>query len=1150
MADEVNVVLKVSEQGFDKVTKDIAALRSQLESAGVDMSEFNKRLDSIEKTATRGARANKEVAKSNRDISTTAKGAADATKAQADAADRGARANKTLADSTDLVANPSTRYALYDVSNAYRLMGASMAGAAIYAAIVGARFEAAFTNVERTLQAGTAPEQIDQIRSSLVQLSGQIPLTFQELSQIATIGNQMGIAKESIVDFTGTIARFSSVAGISIDETTKSFGGFMAQTGLAPKYLENLGSAIAKVGLDSNATEAQILSLMREITAGATSAGFTADQIVGLAGTLASLQIAPERARGTLTTYFETLNKAVADGGERLQNFATITGLTADELSRMVDNGEGAEVFRRFMTGLGDTTSTSKATEALEALGLSQLRVTDTFRRLSSRMDLYQRDQENANNAFMEGAELSNQYALTMDDLASQWQIFINGINGLVDAISGGAVPTLGALLAGINNVIFALTDFLGRNKWVAGAAALTVAIVGVIGTMVLFRAMLLAGTAATYAMRTAIAQMGAQAVASAGTVRGFASAVWGVRTASIGAAGGVNGLKWAIRGLLASTGIGIVVGLLGMGAEALANTGTEAQDAALNLQTYKEATATSASAMQDATGAAEDFAGGGGGGLSGAGKAAEETAKKVRTLVDYVADLSGVMRRSSSIRFGSTEAMDEVTLKWIELNEQAEEYQRSIRTLTADRKLKQYWLDIANLYDDQIRASELREEIAKIDDDLAVAQAGASTELRGNSKAAIENRKKMRELLGGYEAYIEALAAAGVSQKDIQKIISQLNGDFTAQAKALGFSGGELATYRDRFTDLSTIIAQVPRDVTVAFNANPALQALGEFFAKAEEQARAAGADAGEAYGDGLGSGFPTDTWDDLFPPKTLTEGKGRSMASVLKEGMANGFKTLGFAGGDFYGAWLVDTFGEETIMAAGQLNYQFINEFVRGIPVIGPMIADSLLNAAGIPLRNAGTTLGRDTSAGFRTSVTSGFQTVKPIDNWANSQYGTAYNKGRSLGLTMGAAIGGGISEGLSGKKVGLTFTKGHSAGGYVSGFSGGGYTGAGHWLTPAGFVHKGEYVVPKKHVNQSTGLPDVNYVANLQRGRSAPKGGYATGGHVGNGGFNGLTELGPATIGALINGMSVRLNVGREQLATATSGGNKRLAFTGSN
>lgn len=38
----------------------------------------------------------------------------------------------------------------------------------------------------------------------------------------------------------------------------------------------------------------------------------------------------------------------------------------------------------------------------------------------------------------------------------------------------------------------------------------------------------------------------------------------------------------------------------------------------------------------------------------------------------------------------------------------------------------------------------------------------------------------------------------------------------------------------------------------------------------------------------------------------------------------------------------------------------------------------------------------------------------------------------------------------------------------------FAGGGFTGRGGKYEPAGIVHKGEYVVPKQYVNQSTGLP----------------------------------------------------------------------------
>ena len=57
----------------------------------------------------------------------------------------------------------------------------------------------------------------------------------------------------------------------------------------------------------------------------------------------------------------------------------------------------------------------------------------------------------------------------------------------------------------------------------------------------------------------------------------------------------------------------------------------------------------------------------------------------------------------------------------------------------------------------------------------------------------------------------------------------------------------------------------------------------------------------------------------------------------------------------------------------------------------------------------------------------------------------------------------------------------------------FATGGFTGRGGKYEPAGIVHKGEYVVPKQYVNQSTGLPKIggskeynitnNYVVNNQ-------------------------------------------------------------------
>jgi hypothetical protein len=46
----------------------------------------------------------------------------------------------------------------------------------------------------------------------------------------------------------------------------------------------------------------------------------------------------------------------------------------------------------------------------------------------------------------------------------------------------------------------------------------------------------------------------------------------------------------------------------------------------------------------------------------------------------------------------------------------------------------------------------------------------------------------------------------------------------------------------------------------------------------------------------------------------------------------------------------------------------------------------------------------------------------------------------------------------------------------------FAKGGYTGTGGKYEPAGVVHKGEYVIPKEHVNQATKKPDINYVKQI--------------------------------------------------------------------
>lgn len=231
--------------------------------------------------------------------------------------------------------------------------------------------------------------------------------------------------------------------------------------------------------------------------------------------------------------------------------------------------------------------------------------------------------------------------------------------------------------------------------------------------------------------------------------------------------------------------------------------------------------------------------------GLKKVGSAAASAAEKIRTLVDYSNDLQGVFSRAFDIRFQAQLNMDSVTSTWNDLRKSIADAKAELDELTMDRSQLEYFLSVAEAYGDTLRANKLRAQIAKLDGQIADATAEASTELEGNSDAAINNRGELAGLVGGYQDYITALAASGASQREIRAAIEAARQQFMDQAKALGYSEDQLRIYNGAFTDMIQIVNRVPRNITVNANIDPALQALNEFVAASKQ----AGSDAGAAF-------------------------------------------------------------------------------------------------------------------------------------------------------------------------------------------------------------------------------------------------------------------------------------------------------------
>lgn len=985
------------------------------------------------------------------------------------------------------------RYAAYDISSTYAILGAALSAVGVYAVAVASQFETSFTAVERTMNDLGDTKGIESIRQDLIGLSSQIPVTFDQLSQIATIGNQMNIASENMKGFTRVMAQFASITGMSVDSVAQAFGRIQNLSGIPESQFENLASAIVEVGLESQATEEQILSVMREITSMTTRFGYSIDQTVGLAGALASLGVAPENARSALTQFNKALTNALASGGSEMQAFANITGKTSEELNKLVRSGEGASVFVDFLQGMSNSPDVVATQQALDALGISSIRASELVGRLAGDTSLLTDQMRIAEDAFSSGTSLQERYALTVDDLSSQFMIFVNNLNALTETISGGLVPGLAGLLSMVNGVISGFREFLVENPFAAKMLAIGGTVVFVTGALFVLKSMayLARGSMLAFALMQQSATTAG--IAQAGSLRMLTASLLGVSSAARGGATAMNIFRAAviripILGAIAFA-IGEVVG-------AVANLGDVSIEGSSGVGVLGGALGRIPKPMYAAVDSADDLtqslAGPGGGGGGGVAKAAEEATEKIRTLMDYASDLSGVFNRSIELRFSSQAAMDNITLKWIELNEEVAEYQRQIRSLTADRDLKAYWLSIAEAYDDQLRAGQLREELAKVDDDLAKANAGASRELEGNSRSAIENRQEMQALVDLYDDYLVALAKSGASQQFIQDEATRLNLEFNAQAVAIGYSIGQIGEYSRALSDFGLIVATIPRNVTVGldFNGDPAALAIAEFTAKMEEDLAAAGANGANALNDAFGGGLAI---DDLL-------GNATDDANVAAEDGAN---KLGLNYASKFSKRVQDD-------VTAQMDY-FFKDAKWGL--LGGIAGE--LTGAGMH----GTFL-RSTQAMYDEVWNSW---VRLLNNISQS--------GAQIG-----AIGRAIQSGS------------------IKPYANGGYTGPGHWQSPAGIVHRGEYVIPKKHVDQRTGTPNMSYVASIANGKSAPRGvGYAGGGMVGGAQpvrvVGGSLDLGARTMHGLDGLGSAGIALGDRMVSEIASSGNRANAMTGS-
>lgn len=449
----------------------------------------------------------------------------------------------------------STRYALYDVSTSLLLLGAALTAGSVAAVGFAASYERAFADVQRTVE-GLDATQMSNLNHELMDLAATIPVTFQELSHIASLGGQLGISGSGIDEFVESIAKISTVSDLTVDKAATAFGRFKAILGVPEDQFDNLASSILLVGRRSVATESQIVNIATQISSMAGFAGFSADQVIGLSGALASIGAPPELSRGVVTRLFATMSDAVSEGGLSLERFASISGVSANEFEKAWGTEKFAKVFTAFMQGIGKEGGNAVVT--LHELGITSVRDVPLLMRLADAADVNNKEfgllaqtMKDASRGWKDNSELTRQYDIIASTFTERLKVLGNNFANLAATIGG-------PLLAALKPTLDLFVGFIGLMQDVASTPIGGTILVAATAFAALAGAALLLGSAGARALAGIIA----------------------MQTASNGLIGSFTATKAALvtmnTQMAVTTGVSAraAIGLRGVGSAALAALG------------------------------------------------------------------------------------------------------------------------------------------------------------------------------------------------------------------------------------------------------------------------------------------------------------------------------------------------------------------------------------------------------------------------------------------------------------------------------------------------------------------------------------------------------------------------------------------------
>jgi TP901 family phage tail tape measure protein len=277
----------------------------------------------------------------------------------------------------------------------------------------------------------------------------------EEIAGVMEVSGQLGVTGvRNLESFTETMVMLGDTTNLTAEEAATNIARLMNITGDATDTVDRVGSAIVALGNNFPTTEAEIVEMSTRLAAAGTIAGLTTTDILGLATAMSSVNINAEAGGTAMTQTLTGISKAVSEGGDKLEQLASVSGMSAQEFASTWNN-EPIKALQAFIGGLSQMNDAELDTyTVLDELDMSGIRQSNMLQSLALASDTLTDSINTANTAYQENTALTDEAAKRYENFNSKMIQVKQSLGNVAIDIGERLAPYIEQLLAKVEEWI------------------------------------------------------------------------------------------------------------------------------------------------------------------------------------------------------------------------------------------------------------------------------------------------------------------------------------------------------------------------------------------------------------------------------------------------------------------------------------------------------------------------------------------------------------------------------------------------------------------------------------------------------------------------------------------------------------------------